>query len=74
MDAIRDRWSPDEAAVLAVNAGADIVLDAFNAPHQRPACPAQAMREGIERALSEGRIEGGEARVLASSRRVAQSG
>lgn len=74
MDAIRDRWSPDEAAVLAINAGADIVLDAFNAPEQRPACPAQLMREGIERALIEGRIEGGEERILASSRRLASEG
>ena len=70
MDAIRERWSPDEAAVLAVNAGADIVLDAFNAPKQRPTCPAQSMRDGLERALSEGRIEGGPERLLASVRRL----
>lgn len=74
MDAIRERWPPEEATVLAINAGADLVLNAFNARDQHPICPAQTMRQSTERALGEGRIEGGEERLLASLRRLEGTG
>ena len=42
MRAIADRWAPAEAAVLAVRAGADLVIDGFNLTHRREH-PARAL-------------------------------
>jgi beta-N-acetylhexosaminidase len=74
MGAIAQRYGPDEACVLAVNAGADLLLDANNAPGPARACPAPAMHEAILRALRDGRILGGEERIRESVRRVARLG
>ncbi len=57
MGAVAERWSPDEAAVQAVRAGADIVVCArLAAPG---ACPPEALariRDGLLAAVWEGRL------------------
>ena len=71
MRAITRRWTPEEATVLAVDAGVDLVVHGFNFdqdpddPH-----PAPALVEALHRALDEGRIRGGRMRVEASLRRL----
>lgn len=72
MGAVTQRYGVEEAAVLAVNAGADILLDGFNAPREPAAHPAPLMHRAIAAALRDGRIEGGEARVRASAARIAR--
>lgn len=76
MRAIAQRYSPEDACVLALNAGADLLLDANNMPHaagsltaERP-CPAPAMHEAIARALRDGRIPGGLERIRESAARI----
>ncbi len=75
MRAIAQRYSPEEACVLAHNAGADLLLDANNMPpatgaaHERP-CPAPAMHEAIARALRDGRIPGGLDCIRESAARI----
>ncbi|MDQ4069568.1 MAG: hypothetical protein M3203_08905 [Actinomycetota bacterium] len=61
MSAILDRWSLPEAAVLAVAAGADLVL-------ATPADRAAAMRDAIVDAVAAGRLP--EARLDEAVRRV----
>lgn len=70
MGAITDRYGPDEALVLAINAGADILLDGFNAPHEQGDHPAPRMHAAISKALAEKRIAGGEARLRQSAARI----
>lgn len=70
MGAITQRYSVEEACILAINAGADILLDANNSPGPPRACPAPLMHEAIMRALSLGRIAGGEDRLRQSWRRI----
>ena len=76
MGAVTQRYSRGEALVLAVNAGADILLDGFNGvpgvgdgaagePH-----PAPAMHEALARALRNGGIDGGIERLRESARRI----
>ena len=49
MEAIVDQWSLPEAAVLALNAGADLVL-------ATPGDKAAAMRDGVVAAVTDGRL------------------
>lgn len=70
MGAITKRYGLAEACVLAVNAGADILLDANNAPGATRDCPAPVMHEAIARALRDGQIVGGEDRLRASWSRI----
>ncbi|MBL0926596.1 MAG: glycoside hydrolase family 3 protein [Phycisphaerales bacterium] len=66
MRAVVDRYGPSEAGeslVLAVNAGADLLLDGVNHPGPERACPAPAMHAALMRALRDGRVDGSEARV-----------
>lgn len=76
MGAVTQRYSRAEALVLAVNAGADILLDGFNGvpgvgggvdvePH-----PAPAMHESLARAVRNGGIDGGVERLRESARRI----
>ncbi len=69
MGAVAERWSPDEAAVQAVRAGADIVVCArLAAPG---ACPPEALariRDGLLAAVREGRLP--MARVDATVERI----
>lgn len=74
MGAITARYGPEEALVLALNAGADVLLDCNNAPGPARACPAPAMAEAVRRALVDGRIEGGVERLRASAARVGRVG
>lgn len=77
MGAIAGRYSPEDALVLAVNAGADLLLDCNNAPslEGRGArrCPAPEMARALRRALEAGRLEGGPDRLDASAERIARS-
>lgn len=70
MRAIADRFAPDEAAVLAINAGADVLLDANNSPGKPRPCPAPALVEALARALKDNRIPGGLERLRISAQRV----
>lgn len=70
MGAITKRYSVEEACVRAVNAGADLLLDANNSPGPFRPCPAPIMHDAIMRALSRGEIRGGEDRLRQSWRRL----
>jgi beta-N-acetylhexosaminidase len=70
MRAIADRWGLAEACVLAINAGADILLDCNNAPGPERECPAPAMADAIREALDDGRIAGGVERLRESAERI----
>lgn len=72
MGAVTRRYGPDEAIVLAINAGADILLDGFNAPDTQGDHPAPRMHAVIAQALRDGRIDGGEARLRTSAARIAR--
>lgn len=72
MGAITQRYPAHEALILAINAGADILLDGCNAPGMERPCPAREMHEAITRALRDGRIIGGEERLRASAARIAR--
>lgn len=69
MHAIADRWTPAEAAVAAINAGADLVVDGFNLT-ERGDHPASYLANALRVALDEGRIAGGQVRIEESCRRV----
>lgn len=70
MGAVTRRYAPDDAAILAVNAGADILLDGFNAPGPPVEHPAPRMHRAVARALRDGRIVGGESRLRESAARI----
>ena len=72
MGAISQRYTAHEALILAINAGADILLDGCNAPGMERPCPVREMHEAITRALRDGRIIGGEERLRASAGRIAR--
>jgi beta-N-acetylhexosaminidase len=67
MRAVADRFEPGEAAVLAVTAGADLVIDGFNLD-DRPDHPAPALAGALAKALADGRLDA--ARVEASLDRL----
>jgi len=69
MHAITDRYPIAEAAVRAINAGADLVIDGFNLD-ERGEHPARMLAKALERAVAEGRIEGGMARLEQSAARL----
>lgn len=55
MRAIADRFSPDEAAVAAVAAGADLVIDGFNLD-ERSDHPAPLLTDALRAAVASGRL------------------
>jgi beta-N-acetylhexosaminidase len=55
MRAIADHFTPGEAAVAAVEAGADFVVDGFNLD-ERPEHPATELVRALHKALQEGRL------------------
>ena len=57
MRAITQRWTPEQAAVLAVRAGADLVIDGFNLIPDRQH-PTVALAQALERAVDEGVLAG----------------
>jgi beta-N-acetylhexosaminidase len=56
MRAISERWSPEEAAVMAVRAGADVVVDGFNLT-RRHEHPARAIVAALRTAIDQGRLD-----------------
>ncbi len=70
MGAVTGRYAPEEALVLAINAGADVLLDCNNAPGDPRACPAPAMHEAVARAVTDGRVVGGIERLALSAARI----
>ncbi len=69
MRAIADIHSPGEAAVAAVAAGADLVVDALNLT-ERAEHPAPLLAEALQRAVADGRIPGGARRIDESLARL----
>lgn len=69
MRAIRDGFSAEGAAIAAIDAGADMVVDAFNLD-DREEHPAPKLVSALRQALEEGRIRGGADRVERSQRRL----
>src|SRR5690606_6347364 len=51
MRAAAQRWPCDQAAAIAVRAGADLALDANNMPGAPRSCPAPEMIRGLFRAI-----------------------
>ncbi len=73
MDAIRTQHDAGRSSVLALSAGADMVIDGFNAPTSdstTPDHPAAMMHESITQAVNEGTLS--EARLHESVRRREQ--
>jgi beta-N-acetylhexosaminidase len=56
MRAVAEAWPPEEAAVMAVNAGADLVVDGFNLSH-RHEHPARAVVAALRSSIGTGRLE-----------------
>jgi len=69
MRAITGRWTPEQAAVAAIDAGVDLVVDGFNLMPDR-AHPAVALRDAVQSALEKGNITGGHERIAASCARL----
>jgi len=67
MRAVADRFSPGEAAVAAVSAGADLVIDGFNL-ERRTEHPAPVMADALRRAVDDGRLD--EDRIRQSDSRL----
>jgi len=55
MKAVSSRWSPAEAAVMAVQAGVDLVVDGFNLLPDRDH-PAPVLSAALSSALADGRL------------------
>lgn len=68
MRAIADRFPSGDASARAIDAGADIALDANNMPGPSRPCPAPLMADAILRALDDGLID--PASLAQSARRV----
>jgi beta-N-acetylhexosaminidase len=62
MRAIADFWTPEEAAVMAVRAGADLVIDGFNLAHRREH-PARAVVAALRSAIDTERLDRSLARI-----------
>ena len=62
MHAISDRFSPEEAAVAAIEAGADFVVDGFNLM-EREEHPAPSLAAALQSELTPQRIERSLARL-----------
>ncbi len=69
MGAVADRFGPGEAAVAAISAGADLVIDGFNL-RERTEHPAPVLTAALTRALADGQIPGGAARIQKSLARL----
>jgi len=70
MRAVADLHDPGEAAVQAVRAGADFVIDGFNLD-DRTEHPAPALAAALAEGLGDGRIAGGAHRLEESLERLA---
>ena len=55
MRAVADRFSPGDASVLALQAGADVALEANNLAQPKP-CPAPEIHAAITQAVRNGRL------------------
>ena len=70
MGAITHLYDPGDAMTLALDAGADIILDGVNMPgHIRPGA-ALAMHRTLVDIVSSGRVRGGEERIARSVERI----
>jgi len=69
MRAVADRYAPGTAAVAALAAGADFVVDGFNLT-ARTEHPAPVLVQALEDALRDGRLSGGAARIEESLARL----
>ena len=69
MQAVADRYDPGSAAVAAVKAGADLVVDGFNL-RQREEHPAPILVAALQAAVKEGRLPGGATRIEQSLERL----
>lgn len=70
MGAVTGRYARGEAIVLAINAGADVLLDCNNAPGEERRCPAPEMHEAVAKAVTDGRVDGGLDRLALSASRI----
>lgn len=70
MGAITSRFTPGEAMTLALNAGADLLLDGANMTgHVRPAA-ALALHRALVEAVKDGQVAGGVERLERSAERL----
>jgi len=70
MGAIAQRWSAQEAAIHAINAGADLVMHAWNPAPAGASHPAGTLCAATRAAIREGQISGGADRLAASAVRT----
>ncbi len=70
MRAIRDQFGGSQAAIHAINAGADLILDGINGPgYREPGAPSR-MASSVIQAIEQGNVEGSHARIEASRARI----
>ncbi|MEC9373449.1 MAG: glycoside hydrolase family 3 N-terminal domain-containing protein [Planctomycetota bacterium] len=72
MAAVAERHSIEESAVLALRAGADVILDCNNAPGPSRPCPALRIRAAIAEAVRADRTGVTERRIHESADRIRQ--
>ncbi|MFK7883694.1 MAG: glycoside hydrolase family 3 N-terminal domain-containing protein [Phycisphaerales bacterium] len=70
MGAITQRFKPEEAMILAINAGADILLDGANMVGQIRPAAALSMHRALVDAVENEKIRGGVDRIAQSAARV----
>ena len=70
MRAIRDNFGEGESAILAINAGADLILDGLNAPGFREPKAPTRIAHAICGAITDGRIRHERARIEKSRNRI----
>lgn len=70
MRAIRDQFGEMESAALAINAGADLILDGLNAPGFREPGSRKRIAQAIFQAVRQDQIAGGDARLIESRERI----
>lgn len=70
MGAITERFAPDEAMALALNAGADLLLDGVNMSGLIRPCAALGLVRGLAAMVESGTVVGGPERLARSAERI----
>ncbi len=70
MGAITERFDPTDAMLLALNAGADILLDGANMPGRIRPGAALPLARSLTQAVEDGRVTGGAERLARSIERI----
>ena len=73
MGAVTERFGPADAMAMALDAGADMLLDGANMPGMIRPQAALAISRALVEAVEAGRVRGGEERIERSVQRIARA-